>query len=160
MERRGVADHFFRARLGSQPFSAAAISDERVSQLLQGGCGQGGILPGGYGGRGTGEIQLRGGPADFVLQLQDDPLGQLFAHALGHRQGFFISVITARGKALRPPAERMGQGGFGVYAADAQKAGNTAAPREAKPKRSNAPSRMFSCTYSRAFWFSFSWAAV
>ena len=83
----------------------------------------GGGLPGRqHCGAGTGrgvKTGLRSG--DFVFQLQNDALGQLFAHALGHRQGFFISGHHSQGKALRAAGGENGQGGFGAYAVDAQK---------------------------------------
>ncbi|CAN3977256.1 hypothetical protein BCGKFG_BCGKFG_15575, partial [Dysosmobacter welbionis] len=51
----------------------------------------------------AGEVQPRGGalPGHLVLQLQDDPLGDLLAHARRRRQALLVPGDDGHGQGLR-----------------------------------------------------------
>ena len=91
----------------------------RVTQLLQRGGGQGGVVALCYGGgnAGAGEIQFHGTAADLVLQLQNDALGQLFAHALGGGEKLFIPGHHGQRKVLRTGRED-GHSSLGAHTGD------------------------------------------
>ena len=64
----------------------------------------------------AGEIQSGGGLLrHFVLQFQNDPLGDLFADALGRRQGFGVLRDDGHGQPLRRVGGEDGQRRLGSH---------------------------------------------
>ena len=73
----GMADHFFRGCLRIHTLQGGVNLGRGVAQLLQSSVRQGGIVAGLHGSRSSragGEVQLHIAAADFVFQLQNDPL--------------------------------------------------------------------------------------
>ena len=69
----------------------------------------------------AGEIQSGGGLLrHFVLQFQNDPLGDLFADALGRRQGLGVLRDDGHGQTLRRVGGKDGQCRLGPHAGHPQ----------------------------------------
>ena len=112
-----MADQFLGGGIGVGTLEGGLDLGGGIAQFLQRGPGQGHIASLLYRSRecGAGEIQFYGCAADLILQLQDDPLGDLFANALGGGKELFVSGHDGQGEILRSGSQD-GHGGLGTYA--------------------------------------------